>query len=200
MPTCYALESIIDQSHDRQIIQRGECSDRAHRAAHLPYPWHKVMLDSELAEVYGVETRALVQAVKRNIARFPGDFMFQLNRDEASALRSQFVILEKGRGRYPKYAPYAFTELGVAMLSSVLNSRRAVQMNILIMRAFVRLREILATHQDLARAVEDIGRRQNEQGEQIANIIETINQLLLPEPVPPKRRIGFQTGAEEIEE
>jgi hypothetical protein len=159
----------------------------------------KVMLDRDLADIYGVETRALVQAVKRNIERFPNDFMFQLGPEEASTLRSQLVTLEKGRGRYPKYAPYAFTELGVAMLSSVLRSERAVRMNILIMRAFVRLREILATHKDLGRAVEDIRRRQDEQGAQITAIIETINQLLLPEPVPPKRRIGFQADDENYE-
>lgn len=158
---------------------------------------HKVMLDRDLAEIYGVETRALVQAVKRNLERFPEDFMFQLALDEASALRSQFVILEQGRGRYPKYAPYAFTELGVAMLSSVLRSDRAVRMNIVIMRAFVRLREMLATHKDLARAIDDIRSRQEEQGEQITAIIETINQLLLPEPVPQKRRIGFNPEGEE---
>lgn len=97
-----------------------------------------------------------------------------------------------------KYAPYAFTELGVAMLSSVLRSDRAVKMNMLIMRAFVRLREILATHKDLAHAIEDIRRRQDEQGEQITAIIETINQLLLPEPVPPKRRIGFVDDGDAI--
>ncbi|MDQ6760366.1 MAG: ORF6N domain-containing protein [Acidobacteriota bacterium] len=161
---------------------------------------HRVMLDRDLADIYGVETRALVQAVKRNIDRFPDDFMFQLNDDEALALRSQFVILEKGRGRYPKYAPYAFTELGVAMLSSVLRSPRAVQMNILIMRAFVRLREMLASHKDLAHAIEEIRRRQDEQGEQITAIIETINQLLLPEPISPKRRIGFNPGEEPASE
>jgi len=93
-------------------------------------------------------------------------------------------------------APYAFTELGVAMLSSVLNSERAVRMNILIMRTFVKLREILASHKDMARAIEDLGRKQQEQGEQITSIIETINQLLLPEAVLPKRRIGFHPGGE----
>lgn len=147
----------------------------------------KVMLDRDLAEIYGVETRALIQAVKRNIERFPDDFLFQLTRAEAKFLRSQFVILESAkerRGRHSKYAPCAFTELGVAMLSSVLHSDRAVQMNILIMRAFVRLREMLASHQDLAQAVEDLRRRQDEQGEQITGIVDTINQLLLPEPVP----------------
>jgi ORF6N domain len=157
---------------------------------------HKVMLDRDLAALYQVPTKAFNQAVRRNIDRFPEDFMFQLSRDESSALRSQIVTLEKGRGKYPKYAPYAFTELGVAMLSSVLNSKEAVHMNILIMRAFVRLREILASHKDLARAIEDMSRRQDEQGEQITAIIETINQLLLPEPVPPKRRIGFNPDAE----
>ena len=93
--------------------------------------------------------------------------------------------------------PYAFTELGVAMLSSVLRSDRAVRMNILIMRAFVRLREMIATHKDLARAIEDIGRKQDEQGEQIAAIIETINHLLLSEPIEQKRRIGFNPGFED---
>jgi hypothetical protein len=95
--------------------------------------------------------------------------------------------------------PYAFTELGVAMLSSVLNSKRAVQTNIVIMRASVRLREILATHKDLTRAIEDLQRKQDEHGEQITAIIETINQLLLPEPVPPKRRIGFVPGEDVVE-
>src|SRR5438309_1404155 len=100
-------------------------------------------------------------------------------------LRSQLVSLEKGRGRYSKYAPYAFTEHGIAMLSSVLRSKRAVQMNILIVRAFVKLWEMLASHKDLARAIEDIRRKQEEHGEQIVAIVETINQLLEPEPVPP---------------
>ena len=95
----------------------------------------KVMLDSDLAELYQVETRTLNQAVRRNLDRFPEDFMFQLSEDEAAALRSQIVTLETGRGRYPKYAPNAFTEHGVAMLSSVLRSKRAVEMDILIVRA-----------------------------------------------------------------
>jgi hypothetical protein len=152
---------------------------------------HKVMLDRDLAEIYGVQTFRLNEAVKRNLRRFPEDFMFQLTRQETDALTSQFAMSKpKGRGGRRTF-PFAFTEQGVAMLSTVLNSERAVQMNILIMRAFVKLREVLATHIDLARAIEDIRRRQDEQGEQITAIIETINQLLLPEPVPPKRRIGF---------
>ncbi|HCC58562.1 MAG TPA: DNA-binding protein [Solibacterales bacterium] len=154
----------------------------------------KVMLDRDLAYIYGVETRALVQAVTRNAERFPADFMFQLSKEELDDWRSQFVMSNPEAKMGLRRPPYAFTELGVAMLSSVLKSGRAVRMNIMIMRAFVRLREMLATHQDLARAIEDIGRRQEEHGEQITSIIETINQLLLPEPVSEKRRIGFHPG------
>jgi len=110
----------------------------------------KVMLDSDLAELYQVETRVLVQAAKRNAQRFPHDFMFQLTAEEAQALRSQTVISNEGRGGR-RYLAYAFTEHGVAILSSVLNSERAVQMNILIIRAFVKLRELLAGNKDLAR-------------------------------------------------
>jgi phage regulator Rha-like protein len=113
----------------------------------------KVMLDKNLARLYGVETRALNQAVRRNIARFPEDFMFQLTKEEAEELlRSQFVTLK--RGQHSKYLPYAFTENGVAMLSSVLNSQRAVQVNIQIMRTFTKLREMLITHKDLKDKIE----------------------------------------------
>jgi phage regulator Rha-like protein len=160
---------------------------------------HKVMLDRDLAELYGVSTGRLNEQVKRNRHRFPKDFMFQLDGEEASAIlrgsRSQNATLKRGQNF--KYLPYVFTEHGVAMLASVLHSERAAQMNILIVRAFVRLREILATHQDITRAIEELERKQEEQGVQITAIIETINQLLLPEPVPPKRRIGFDQGGEE---
>jgi hypothetical protein len=120
--------------------------------------------------------------------------MFRLNRGELEHWRSQIVTSNPAGKMGLRRPPYAFTELGVAMLSSVVNSERAIRMNIMIMRAFVRLREILATHKDLAQAIEDIRRRQDGQGEQITAIIETINQLLLPEPVPAKRRIGFTNG------
>lgn len=153
---------------------------------------HKVMLDADLADLYQVETRALNQAVRRNADRFPDDFMFQLTAGEAAALRSQSVILEKGRGRHSKYAPLAFTEHGVAMLSSVLHSARAVQMNILIIRAFVKLREWIATHKDLARKVEGVERTQKKQGRQIAAIL----QHLIDIPERPKRPIGFQPPAD----
>jgi hypothetical protein len=114
----------------------------------------KVMLDADLADLYQVSTKLLNQAVKRNVDRFPADFMFQLTPEEFAALSSQIVTLESGRGRHRKYLPRAFTEQGVAMLSSVLRSKRAVSVNIEIMRAFVRLREILATHKDLANKLE----------------------------------------------
>jgi hypothetical protein len=109
----------------------------------------KVILDSDLAELYQVETRVLIQAVKRNLERFPEDFMLRLTKEEEQSLRSQFVISNSGGRGGRRYLPYIFTEHGVAILSSVLSSKRAVQMNILIIRAFVRLREILATHKEL---------------------------------------------------
>lgn len=112
---------------------------------------HKVLLDSELAALYQVEIKALTRAVRRNIVRFPGDFMFELTAREHCSLRRQLGTLETGRGRYRKYPPMAFTEQGVAMLSGVLRSPRAVAVNIEIMRAVVRLRRYLATHHDLAR-------------------------------------------------
>lgn len=112
---------------------------------------HKVMLDRDLADLYGVETRVLLQSVKRNLNRFPGDFMFQLTVEESAALRSQIVTLKGGRGQHRKYLPYVFTEQGVAMLSSVLRSKRAIQVNVEIMRAFVRLRRMLASNEELSR-------------------------------------------------
>ena len=117
---------------------------------------HRVMLDSDLAELYGVETRTLNQAVKRNIERFPEDFMFQLMNDEADSLRSQIVISKKGKGGR-RYQPLVFTESGVAMLSSVLNSSRAIQVNIMIMRAFIKLRSFLSMEQSAIHEVNALG-------------------------------------------
>ncbi len=120
----------------------------------------KVMLDSDLAELYAVPTGRLNEQVKRNLDRFPDDFAFHLTRQEFDALRSQIAILEApGRGEHRKYLPFVFTEQGVAMLSSVLRSKRAVQVNVAIMRTFVKLRQILATHRDLARKVEEHDRQ-----------------------------------------
>jgi len=150
----------------------------------------KVMLDAHLAEIYGVETKALKRAVKRNRHRFPGDFMFELTKEESDALRYQSGTLK--RGAHAKYAPFVFTEQGVAMLSTVLNSRRAIQVNIEIMRAFVRLREILSTHKDLARKLEALEKKYDEQ---FRVVFEAIRQLMAPPEPPPKRRIGL--GVEE---
>lgn len=145
----------------------------------------KVMLDRDLAELYGVETRALVQAVKRNCDRFPADFMFQLSGAEFSDLRSQIVMSSWG-GR--RTAPYAFTEQGVAMLSSVLRSARAVQVNVEIMRAFVRLRRMLQSHAELARKLETLERKYDRQ---FKVVFDAIREIMSPQPPPPRRQIGF---------
>src|SRR5215467_4488372 len=146
----------------------------------------KVMLDRDLAEMYDVPTKQLNQQVRRNISRFPRDFMFQLTAAEDSSLRSQIVTSKKSRGGR-RYAPFVFTEQGIAMLSSVLNSERAIQVNIAIMRTFVRLRQIAITHKDLA---ERIIAMEKKYDQQFSVVFEALRQLLEP-PVPPKRRIGF---------
>ncbi|RZB34469.1 MAG: hypothetical protein SRB1_00237 [Desulfobacteraceae bacterium Eth-SRB1] len=135
--------------------------------------------------MYGVTTGNLNKAVKRNIDRFPNDFMFQLTAEEYKSLRFHFGILEKGR--HSKYLPYAFTEQGVAMLSSVLKSKRAVQVNIEIMRAFVRLRRMLSVHKDLERKLTDLEQKYDEQ---FKIVFEVINQLMTP-PAKPRKKIGF---------
>ena len=139
----------------------------------------KVMLDRDLAELYAVETGALNRAVKRNIQRFPEDFMFQITDEEAERLRCQTGISKRGRGGR-RYLPYVFTEQGVAMLSSVLNSERAIQVNIAIMRVFVRLREMMATHKELAFKLVELEERLEGHDEQIQNIFEAIRQLMTP--------------------
>jgi len=148
----------------------------------------KVLLDRDLAVLYGVETRALNQAVKRNRDRFPDDFMFELTRDEIWNI-SQSVICSSTM-KHAKNA-YAFTEQGVAMLSSVLHSKRAVQVNIEIMRVFVRLREMMATHKELAFKLVELEERLEGHDEQIQNIFEAIRQLMTP-PEPPRKKIGFE--------
>ena len=149
----------------------------------------KVMLDSDLAELYEVKTKALVQAVKRNIQRFPSDFMFQLNNQEVITLRSQFVTSKSGKGGR-RYIPYVFTEQGVAMLSSVLNSERAILVNIAIMRAFVKLREVLSTHKGLAHKLKQLENKIEKHDEEIKVIFDAIRQLMIP-PEPKKKKIGF---------
>jgi hypothetical protein len=153
---------------------------------------HKVMLDSDLAALYSVSTKRLNEQVRRNLARFPDDFMFQLTADEWEALRSQFATLKTGRGQHRKYLPYAFTEQGVAMLSSVLNSERAIEVNIAIMRAFVRLRQILATHKELARKLDELEKKLGEHDQKFQLVFEAIRQLMLPPPEPEKKeKFGF---------
>lgn len=148
----------------------------------------KVMFDSHLAELYGVPTKALNLAVHRNIDRFPKDFMFQLTQQEMQRLRFQFETSNGRGGR--RYCPYVFTEQGVAMLSSVLRSKRAIQINVAIMRAFVKIRRVLATHKDVVRKLEAIERIQKRHGLEIASIWDALNQLLAPKPK--QYRIGFK--------
>ena len=150
----------------------------------------RVILDSDLAELYGVPARQLNQQVKRNRDRFPADFMFQLSIKERHALRSQFVISKKGRGgrRYP---PYAFTEHGAIMAATVLNSKRAIEMSVFVVRAFVRMREMLAKNRQLAAKINELDRRLDTHDTAIQDIIEAIKELMVPEGTS-KRKIGFQ--------
>ena len=158
----------------------------AQRIRHLR--GEKVLFDSDLAQLYGVTTGNLNKAVNRNRHRFPSDFMFQLTAEEAKRLIFQFGISKSRGGR--RHMPYAFTEQGVAMLSSVLNSERAVKVNIAIMRAFVRLRQTLETNRELARNFSGLERLVGKHDEEIAAIIEAIRQLMAPAEKP-RREIGF---------
>lgn len=165
----------------------------------------RVMLDADLAELYGVATKVLVQAIKRNLERFPADFMFQLSPEEWDSLRSQSVTSNTGRGGR-RYAPYAFTEQGVAMLSSVLSSPRAIDINIEIMRAFVQVRAMAMTHQDLAKQLSELQDKtellamqhdtfSRNTRAQLKQVFDALRELMTP-PEPPKRPIGFVTHEE----
>ena len=145
------------------------------------------MLDEDLSRLYGVETGALVRAVQRNAERFPSDFMFQLSDQEVAALRCQIGISKKGRGGR-RYLPYAFTEQGIAMLSGVIQSPRAVAVNIEIMRAFVKLRSLIASHEVLAQKLESLEARFDHQ---FKAVFEAIREIMKPAEPPKKRRIGF---------
>ena len=169
----------------------------------------KVLLDFDLAALYDVETRILNQAVRRNADRFPADFMFQLTSEEAEKLtqvvtpsvaghdvsNSSQIVMSSGKYRGKRYRPYAFTEQGVAMLSSVLNSESAVRMNIAIMRAFVQLRRALEANRELARKFSELERRVDKHDAEIAAILEAIRQLMAP-PAKPRREIGFHVREE----
>lgn len=176
----------IDRIEQRIVLLRGQ----------------KVMLSPHLAELYGVEPKALLQAVKRNAERFPSDFMFQLTRQEVTRLRSQIVTLKSvgdrrsrtqfvtlKRGEHIKYLPYAFTEQGVAMLSSVLHSKRAIQVNVDIMRAFVRLRQLIVSHADLAEKLAELEKKYDAQ---FKVVFEAIRQMMTGPTVTPRKQIGFQ--------
>jgi len=149
----------------------------------------KVMLDTDLAGLYGVDAKQLKRQVRRNRDRFPTDFMFELSKAEYDALRRHFGTLK--RGKHSKYLPYAFTEQGVAMLSSVLRSKRAARVNIAIMRAFVKLRELVGAHKELAGKLAELERRVASHDGHIKSLFDAIRQLMEPRPSKP-RRIGFQ--------
>jgi hypothetical protein len=159
----------------------------------------QVMLDADLAELYGVATKRLIEQVKRNLERFPEDFMFQLRREEAEALRSQIATSNTGRGGR-RYAPYVFTEQGVAMLSSVLRSKTAIAVNIEIMRTFVELRRVALSYTALQERLDAIERdmtgRLVQHDEQLGQIFEALHQLIAP-PLPPKRSVGFRIRDDE---
>jgi hypothetical protein len=148
----------------------------------------QVLLDTDLAALYHVETRVLKQAVRRNLDRFPEDFMFKLSTEEWKSLRSHFVILEKGRGKYSKYPPYVFTEQGVAMLSGVLKGPRAAEVNIAIMRTFVYLRRLMDSNRSLARKVEKLEKKYDEQFQSVFSVIKK----LIQQEQKPRKLIGFK--------
>lgn len=170
----------------------------------------KVLLDSDLATLYGVETRRFNEQVRRNTERFPEDFMFQLTQEEWDSLRSRFATLKMGRGQHRKYLPYAFTEHGAIMAATVLNSSRAVEVSIYVVRAFVRLREMISSNKELAKRLDELEQRIEHKTEtmalqhdafarntraQLKQVFDAIRELMTP-PDPPKRPIGFVTTDE----
>ena len=148
---------------------------------------HRVMVDTDLAEVYGVPTKALNQAIKRNADRFPDDFMFQLSREEADSIRSQTVTLKTVRGKHWKYLPYVFTEHGAIMAASVLNSPRAIEASVYVVRAFVKMREVLATHKELVQRLDEM---EGKYDRQFKVVFDAIRALMEP-PKTTTRRIGY---------
>ncbi len=158
----------------------------------------RVILDADLAPLYGVETRALVQAIKRNRDRFPADFLFQLTPDEANALRSQIVILKPGRGRHRKYAPYAFTEHGALMAATVLSSPRAVTMSVYVIRAFVKMREDQAANAAILKRLAEIDKTLLLHDGALRDIYQKLRPLLEPPPPPPRPEIGFHIREEPL--
>jgi len=177
-------------------MNRGRTTGQVIESRIVELRGQRVMFDADLAALYGVEVRTLNQAVKRNAARFPSDFMFRLSWDEAERSRSQIVTLNGAgaRGRNIKYRPRAFTEQGVAMLSSVLKSGRAVRVNVEIMRAFVRLRGLIGHNRELAKRLDDL---ESKYDRQFKVVFDAIRELMAPTPTAPKRRIGFVSTDED---
>ena len=164
----------------------------------------KVLIDSDLAALYDVPTKRFNEQVKRNLVRFPDDFMFQLTEEEYASLRSQFATLKTGRGQHRKYLPYVFTEHGAIMASMILNSPRATQVSVYVVRAFVTLREMIVSHKDLAKRLDELENKadlievKHDNFEyntrvQLKQVFEAIHELRMPPPEPKKRRIGFVT-------
>ena len=160
----------------------------------------KVIIDADMAELYEVTTKRLNEQVRRNLERFPQDFMLQLSQEEWDALRSQFATLKTGRGQHRKYLPYAFTEHGAIMAATILNSPRATEVSVYVVRAFVRLREVLASNKELALKLSElesrIGRKLDSHDQAIAGILNAIRELMRPPEPAKKRPIGFVTGEE----
>jgi hypothetical protein len=158
----------------------------------------RVILDIDLAALYRVETRALIQAIKRNAARFPEDFVFQLTHGESLALRSQIVILKPGRGHHRKYAPYAFTEHGALMAATVLNSPRAVAMSVYVIRAFIKMREDLAANAIILKRLAEIDKTLLLHNTALRDVYQKLRPLLEPPPAPAKRQIGFHIKEDSV--
>lgn len=155
----------------------------------------KVLLDADLAALYGVPTKRFNQQVRRNAARFPEDFMFRVSMEEWASLRSQFATLKTGRGQHRKYLPLAFTEHGAIMAATILNSARATEVAVYVLRAFIRLRELLSSNRGLARRLDSVERKLGSHDEAIAGLVNTIHRLLAS-PEPRRRAIGFITEDE----
>ena len=150
-----------------------------------------MLLDADLAALYGVSTKRFNEQVRRNRTRFTADFMFQLSSEDWDSLRSHFATLKAGRGQHRKYLPYAFTEHGAIMAATILNTPRATDVSVYVVRAFVRLREVLGAHKELARRLDQLERKLGTHDQAIAGILEAIRQMMAPPEPPKKRRIGF---------
>ena len=157
---------------------------------------HKVMLDKDLAKLYGISTKRLNEQVGRNRKRFPEDFVFQIVPEEADSLRSQNATLKAGRGQHRKYLPYAFTEHGAIMAATVLNSPRAVEVSVFVVRAFVKLRHLALGHKELAAKLDELERKVAGHGDAIRQLVGAIRQLMAPPEEKPKRRFGFGRDTE----